>query len=205
MSTTLAAISPLFDALGRVPFVAGVLTKGTLLVLIAACLTRLLGRSPAAARHLVWSLAVGGLLLLPVMTQLPWRLELTTLAAARDAFAPEPTRVADNDHSKQAAMNADAPATPTQSSVARRPSPVAGSSSPVASRQSPVAIDPATFLILAWVAGILWMSGRLLVGVANVRRIVRRSVPADDDWQELVDDAQASIGAEANVRIVISA
>ena len=89
MSTTLAAISPLLDALGRVPFIAGVLTKGTLLVLIAACLTRLLGRSPAAARHLVWSLAVGGLLLLPVMTQLPWRLELTTLAAARDAFARE--------------------------------------------------------------------------------------------------------------------
>jgi hypothetical protein len=37
MSTTLAVISPLLDALGRVPFVAGVLTKGTLLVLIAAC------------------------------------------------------------------------------------------------------------------------------------------------------------------------
>src|SRR5689334_22916072 len=90
MSTTLAAISPLLDALGRVPFITGVLTKGTLLVLIAACLTRLLGRSPAAARHLVWSLAVGGLLLLPAMTQLPWRLELTTLASARQAFATAP-------------------------------------------------------------------------------------------------------------------
>jgi len=93
MSTTLAAISPLFDALGRVPFIAGVLTKGTLIVLVAACLTRLLSRSPAAARHLVWSLSVGGLLLLPVMTQLPWRLELTTLAAARDAGLVDDTHV----------------------------------------------------------------------------------------------------------------
>ena len=132
MSTTLAVISPLLDALGRVPFVAGVLTKGTLLVLIAACLTRLLGRSPAAARHLVWSLAVGGLLLLPVMTQLPWRLELTTLAAARDAFAPEPTLVATKNDSNQVTLNAGSPETATQSSVARRPSPVAGG------RQSPV-------------------------------------------------------------------
>ena len=203
MSTTLAAISPLLDALGRVPFIAGVLTKGTLLVLIAACLTRLLGRSPAAARHLVWSLAVGGLLLLPVMTQLPWRLELTTLAAARDAFAPAPgdpsvaersVLVAKNDRSKHLVMDAGSTATPTQLPVARRPSPVPGSSSPAASP-----------LILAWLAGMIWMFGRLLVGVANVRRIVRRSVAADDDWQELVEDARASIGAEAPVRIVISA
>src|SRR4029079_7640663 len=115
MSTTLAAISPLLDALGRVPFVAGVLTKGTLLVLIAACLTRLLVRSPAAADPLVWSLAVGGLLLLPVMTQLPWRLELTTLAAARDAFAPEQSPlVATRTHSNQVTLNAGSPTTEAQ-------------------------------------------------------------------------------------------
>ena len=211
MSTTLAAISPLLDALGRVPFIAGVLTKGTLLVLIAACLTRLLARSPAAARHLVWSLAVGGLLLLPAMAQLPWRLELTTLAAARDAFAPAPTAdpavAIATAKSTQLALDVESPATPTQSPVARRPSPVVGISSPAASRQSPVAspVDPATLLILAWLAGMAWMTGRLLVGVANVRRIVRRSVPADDDWQELVDEARASIGADADVRVVISA
>jgi HEAT repeat protein len=206
MSTTLAAISPFLDALGRLPFIAAVLTKGTLLLLIAACLTRLLGRSPAAARHLVWSLAVGGLLVLPVMARLPWRLELTTLAAARDAFAPEqPTPVATRIHSNQVKANSGSPSTEAQSPVARRPSPVAGSPSPQSPVPSPRRLDLATLLILAWIAGMAWMAGRLLVGVANVRRIVRRSVPADDDWQELVDDAQASIGAEANVRIVISA
>jgi HEAT repeat protein/beta-lactamase regulating signal transducer with metallopeptidase domain len=203
MSTTLAAILPLFDALGRVPFITGVLTKGTLIVLIAACLTRLLGRSPAAARHLVWSLSVGGLLLLPAMTQLPWRLELTTLAAARDAFAPAPppdpsvperhVLAAKNDHSMRAV-----PVAESVDDASNLPSP----QSPV---PSPRALNPATILTLIWLAGIAWMAGRLLVGVANVRRIVRRSVPADDDWQELVDDARASIGAEADLRIVISA
>ena len=148
MSTTLAAISPLFDALGRVPFIAGVLTKGTLIVLVAACLTRLLSRSPAAARHLVWSLSVGGLLLLPVMTQLPWRLELTTLAAARDAFAPAPPADPVNpervktDHSNQVVMEAGSP---TQSPVARRPSPAVRRQSPVASRQSSVQSIPRCF------------------------------------------------------------
>jgi len=210
MSTTLAAISPLFDALGRVPFIAGVLTKGTLIVLIAACLTRLLGRSPAAARHLVWSLSVGGLLLLPAMTQLPWRLELTTLAAARDAFAPAPPAdpvvtermvlVAKNDHAMRAV-----PSPASVNDASNLPSPQSPVPSPRSSVPSPRALNPATILTLIWLAGIAWMAGRLLVGVANVRRIVRRSVPADDDWQELVDDARASIGAEADVRIVISA
>src|SRR5215831_1792713 len=147
MSTTFAAISPLLDALGRVPLIAGVLTKGTLLVLIAACLTRLLGRSPAAARHLVWSLAVGGLLLLPVMTQLPWRLELTTLTAARDAFAPAPPAdpvvlkrpVREAQTTDGASFN-DASTLPSpQPSAASRQSPVASRLSSVASRQSPVA------------------------------------------------------------------
>jgi len=220
MSTTLAAaISPLLDALGRVPFIAGVLTKGTLLVLIAACLTRMLGRSPAAARHLVWALSVGGLLLLPAMTQLPWRLELTSLAAARDAFAPAPpadpsperlVRAAENDRAKQIALDAGstttpaptAPTAPTASLDEASPPP-----SPQSQVPSPLSLlsDPKTMLILAWLAGTLWMFGRLLVGVANVRRIVRRSAPTDgDDWQWLVEDAREAIGAEPRARIVIS-
>ena len=225
MSTTLAAISPLFDALGRVPFIAGVLTKGTLLVLIAACLTRMLVRSPAAARHLVWSLSVGGLLLLPAMTVIPWRLELTSLAAARDAFAPArpadpslPERlvlVVKNDQSTRTVMAVGSTATPASTATTASldqastpPSPQSPVSSPRFSVPSPQSSlsDSATMLTLAWLAGTLWMFGRLLVGVANVRRMVRRSVPADgDDWEELVEDARESMGAELRVRIVISA
>jgi len=90
MSPTITAISQVFDALGRVPLIVGALTKGTLLILIAVGLTRALSNAPAAARHLVWSLAVAGMLLLPVTTLIPWRLELTALAAARDALDVTP-------------------------------------------------------------------------------------------------------------------
>ena len=215
MSTTFAAISPLFDALGRVPFIAGVLTKGTLLVLIAACLTRLLGRSPAAARHLVWSLSVGGLLLLPAMTLIPWRLELTTLAAARDAFAPAPSAdpsvperlvlVVKNDQSKQIVTDAGSTATPTPTVAAESADDASSPPSPQSPTPSPRPMDPAMMLTLAWLTGMLWMLGRLLVGVANVRRIVRGSVPADGtEWQGLVDDARASMSSELSARIVIS-
>ncbi len=222
MGTTLAAISPLFDALGRVPFIAGVLTKGTLLVLIAAFLTRLLVRSPAAARHLVWSLSVAGLLLLPAMTVMPWRLELTTLAAARDAFAPAPPAdasahgrvvlVVKNKRAHQdatdvasAAATTDATSPLDESSSEPSPNrPLSAGTRPVPSPLTRLP-DAATMLTLVWLAGMLWMFGRLAVGVANVRRIVRDSVPADGDaWQRLADAARAAVGADPRARIVIS-
>ena len=51
MSTTITAISQLLDTLGRVPFIASVLTKGSLLILIAVGLTRLLAHAHAEQRR----------------------------------------------------------------------------------------------------------------------------------------------------------
>src|SRR5690349_5873880 len=86
MTASFAAVSQLVDALGHVPVVVGVLTKGSLLIVLAVGLTRALGRAPAAARHIVWSLSVAALLLLPATSWIPWRLELPMLGTARDAL-----------------------------------------------------------------------------------------------------------------------
>src|SRR5689334_8033424 len=86
MTASFAAISQLIDALDHVPVVVGVLTKGSLLIVLAVGLTRALSRAPAAARHIVWSLAVATLLLLPATSWMPWRLELPLLGTARDAL-----------------------------------------------------------------------------------------------------------------------
>jgi HEAT repeat protein/beta-lactamase regulating signal transducer with metallopeptidase domain len=211
MSPTITAISQVLDALGRVPLIVGALTKGTLLILIAVGLTRALSNAPAAARHLVWSLAVAGMLLLPVTTLIPWRLELTALATARDALdvTPPPTLpAAATQSSADVATVASPPLTavtqprPATSTSDQRQAAVA--ESPVPNPQSPVA-DPATLLLLAWTAGMLWMFGRLVVGVAAIRRIVRTATPADGPaWQALVESARAALGAGPTARIVIS-
>jgi HEAT repeat protein/beta-lactamase regulating signal transducer with metallopeptidase domain len=213
MSMTIAAISPLLDALGRVPFLAGILIRGTLLVLIALGLTRLLARAPAAARHLVWSLAVAGLLVLPATRLLPWHLELTALSAARDALAGGPAtasarpaiedRSATVTKSSPAFVSAAAEGAATLDKASRLPDrrPLA-SGSEITGRFR----DPATILTLLWIAGMAAMFGRLVAGVANVRRMVRTSVPADgDDWRSLVESARDAIGARPDARIVISA
>ena len=225
MSTTIAAISQLLDAFERVPFIAQVLTKGTLLVLIAVCLTRLLGRAPAAARHLVWSLSVAGLLLLPATRLIPWRLELAALTAARDALDVTPevgpeagaTRMSsrlDRSTPSRAGSATVAPnagaelSRPSQSVPAESlvPSPQSLQFSPQSLQSSPQRPDPATLLLVAWLAGTLWMAGRLLVGVVNVRRIVRQAVPADGaGWPSLIDQAGRALGVESRARVVISA
>lgn len=216
MSTLAAVISPVLDALARVPFMAGALTKGTLLVLIAMGLTRLLGRAPAAARHLVWSLSVVGLLLLPATVLMPWRIELPGLAAARSAFDPTPTarpavvggRERLDGRDESAGRPIASPASSVSLDAAGVPETLSRpelDAAPAVPSAFGAVRDPAILLIVAWLGGTLWMLARLVVGVANVRRTVRESVPADGaEWDALVESARRSIGAPAHVRIVIS-
>jgi HEAT repeat protein/beta-lactamase regulating signal transducer with metallopeptidase domain len=209
MSTTITAISQLLDALGRVPFITGVLTKGSLLILIAVGLTRLLARSPAAARHLVWTLSVAGLLLLPATALIPWRLELPVLGTARDAIVA-PVTVKLTASTETRAESPRAPIVPQSTSAGVEAATLAAESSPqspVPSPQSPSRRlpDPATILVMVWVAGMAWMLGWLVIGMANVRRMVRHAVPADGaDWDALVESARRSLGARPVARIVIS-
>ena len=226
------AIPQLLDALGRVPLVAQALTKGTLIVLIAVCLTRLLGRAPAAARHLVWALAVTGLLLLPAARFIPWRLELAALAAARDALAvsspaapsPRPGTESSGARAGPAGPGADARRSAatagantsiterapgqrlTAESRSRADSPRSRQRRFLASLGMTGTLDRAPVLLLAWLAGLFWMLGRLAVGVANVRRMVRQAVPAESgEWQPLIDAARDALGPAPRSRVVISA
>lgn len=209
MSTTITAVSQILDALDRVPVIASVLTKGSLLVLVAVGLTRILSRAPAAARHLVWSLSVAGLLLLPVATVIPWRLELTALAAARDAVSltTHPTPPVDTRRSAAPPVAPSIAAVENPTSSSEQATPAAGDQ-PVSARLRIVTDrlrDPATVLVLAWIAGVVWMLGRLLVGVANVRRMVRHGAPVTSaDWLALIDRTRQSLGVRQPVRIVIS-
>src|SRR5215207_5879388 len=145
MSPTITAVAQILGALDRVPFIVSVLTKGTLIVLIAVGLTRLLARAPAAARHLVWSLSVAGLLLLPATSLIPWRLELSTLAAARDAFSRTSRDVPPVD-----TRATPSPVSSTSDVVAlnsSEPERAVSTESPVPSPESPRLIDPSSILI----------------------------------------------------------
>ena len=212
MSTTITAVSQILDALDRVPFIVSVLTKGSLLVLVAVGLTRLLARAPAAARHIVWSLSVGGLLLLPATSLVPWRLELAALATARDAVSlttrPSPAGTRElAPPTVEAPARSIAPARVDDAAPSRESAAPAGSESTVLRLVIPVTPprDPATILVLVWITGVLWMLGRLAIGIANVRRMVHNATPVEGaEWQALIDSARGSLGSRPAARIVIS-
>src|SRR6266511_231872 len=53
-----------------IAFLADAFVKATVLLLLAALVTVFLRRSPASLRHLVWALACGGVLALPLASSL---------------------------------------------------------------------------------------------------------------------------------------
>jgi HEAT repeat protein/beta-lactamase regulating signal transducer with metallopeptidase domain len=222
MSSTLALISQLVEGIARVPFAIAVLTKGTLLVVLAICLTRLLGRAPAAARHLVWSLSVAGLLLLPASSWFPWQLELPALAVARDALgvrqsgSPSDARGRSNRAGDRlAAVAADEESTRNAERSPDGVTPATNDMTPSLTNEASLGlaaatsirrfIAPTTMLMVLWLGGVAWMLGRLVVGVAAVRGMVRRSVPAaGGEWDELMEDVRARLDVGPVAGVVIS-
>src|SRR5213078_3805885 len=61
-----------------IAILADAFVKATVLLVLAAVVTVFIRRSPAALRHLVWALACGGVLALPLASALlpMWRLNL---------------------------------------------------------------------------------------------------------------------------------
>ncbi|HEX2188455.1 MAG TPA: M56 family metallopeptidase, partial [Longimicrobiaceae bacterium] len=158
--------------------------RGSVLLLLAWGATRLVRRAPAAARHLVWCAALGGVVLLPVLGAVVPRWRVLP-AAARVPAMDAPTL------SAPAAPAASYPATdvvpaPLPSSVGEV---ATAPSVPAAMRpESPGAPDWRVLLLLAWAAGALLLVLRLGYGLARVWWLERRATEITDDaWVRTVD------------------
>ena len=63
--------------LGLVAMIVDSVFKGTALLLVAFMVARALLKAPAAARHLVWAVALVGVLVIPALSRaMPWKLEV---------------------------------------------------------------------------------------------------------------------------------
>ncbi len=166
---------------------AVILLKITGLLLIALAATLTMARASAGARHLVWLVALGALLLLPPLA----------------VWAPLPIRVLP----ELPALAADGPlvdaaaSTRTDRSVAR---PTTGGSSTTAAEAGGTPIvsmeswSVATLMLGLWALVGLGLIGRLGYGVWSVRRIVRRARPlAAPEWQAPLYEIADRLGLEA--------
>ncbi|HTV02065.1 MAG TPA: M56 family metallopeptidase [Luteitalea sp.] len=170
------------------------LVRMSVLLLLAWAVQRVLGRrASAAVRHLVWSLALGGVLLLPIVTAIvpSWTLEIRRIATPA-ATVPFASPVAD------ATPIAPLASLPRAEAIAPAPA-------------APVVPEPSSRINPLMVVGAIYLAGVALV-LAHVLRqrwqlwhVVRASTPvADGGWLELIVRCAAVMGVRDGVRLLRS-
>jgi beta-lactamase regulating signal transducer with metallopeptidase domain len=181
--------------------------KGVLIVALAAVATHLLRNAPAAARHLAWTLAFAGLLLLPLLSvALPaWRVpllpaDLLRIEVGIDDPAPGAPAV------EAAALPVAASSSPSSSLSSSPSSPSSPELSAVPAVRTETAegagdeqpgMPWAMMLAAAWAAGALAVLGTLALGMARLARTGRR-VRAVTGGR--IAEAAARLAARSGVR-----
>ncbi|WP_394841647.1 serine hydrolase [Pendulispora brunnea] len=158
-------------------FVANALRGAVLLGLALVAMPFLRGAS-AATRRLVLALALGGVLLVPIVSSITpsWHVEAPA-SVLRGVVIVDPAPVDD-------------------------PTPVvaAGDAPPVAVHREGARFDVARALACVWALGALLVLVRLGVGLVRTRAIVRRAAESAA-WSRTMARAQASMGVRAAVRV----
>jgi beta-lactamase regulating signal transducer with metallopeptidase domain len=185
---------------------ASLLGKGTLLLAAAGMAGVALRNASAAARHLVWTLSLGGLLALPLLSAaLPgWRLNVLPGPAQRTwtALPASPDKPIETATASPAAAVVDQTAAPRERTWK---TPVVPASAAVGGgwwTRLPGGIGLGLALYLLGAALVLgWIGAGQLV----LRRVARRaSAPSDPAWNGLLRDLAWMMDVEAPVRLLVS-
>lgn len=184
------------------PALLGLAVKGTVLLCAAWAGCWLLRRSSAATRHLVWSAALAGVLLLPVMSlSLPhWNVAWGRAAASRPAALPVPTAADQALPPKNALPMPTLPtpqAVPIPDAATDTPPPVAPK--PPDHRAFPIVTILPTVALSVWLLGVLSMLSQLAVGLGRIGRVRRQAAPLEAGQSQAAEAACRQLGLRRRV------
>ncbi len=178
------------------PLAVGLLAKVTLLLLSAALASLVLRRASAAARHLVWTAALVGVLLLPLTSAaLPsWNVALGRVAAASPTVLPAPPTPLPVEAAAPPSVTTPAPA-------------VMAPAPPDLPMPAPKPTVPAPFVwavtgLAVWLVGTLGLLTHLAVGLFRIGQMGRRAIPLEARAFQIAEAARQQIGLHRPVRFL---
>ena len=158
--------------------IAMLLTKATIILLLALGMTVVMQRASAGARHLVWLVTVAALLFVPALTA--WGpLPVRVLPALPSAVDQSSSIIGSKAHdTKTSRIDEPGVATPSSATNATRSGSVANATFSESALKNGISI-----LFLIWAAVVLVIAVSLGYATLVVRRIVNRARPLDTtDW-----------------------
>jgi beta-lactamase regulating signal transducer with metallopeptidase domain len=175
--------------------ILGAALRGTPLLLLAGAAALGWRRSSAAARHLMWLVAIASMLALPLLSAwLPaWR--VTVLPPTIVASAAEPEIVT----LPEAVAPAPMPVAPVQPSAAMATPVSITIEEPAAPR------DWGRIAFFVWCLGASLVALPMVLGHVRVRRLSKSARPAvDGAWGELAAVLPMQLGLAGRVRVLVS-
>lgn len=185
--------------------------RGTVVLILALGATRLMGRTSAAARHLIWATALAAVVLLPIASRLTptWQLlplPVPTSAPAVLAAPPAAAKAGAEDISAPVSTSALQPELTAASSVVRSsPAPAASFGRDV-DAMSLAPLGWSLTLALAWLAGACMLLIRLGLGAFRVSRVQKAAVEiTTESWVRSVDGLARQLRVGRRVTLLRSA
>jgi beta-lactamase regulating signal transducer with metallopeptidase domain len=183
--------------------VIGLIVKTSLLIGTAFAVNMLvLRKRSAASRHLVWTLSLGAILLLPVLSATVPTLSIPIRVAATEA-ATETTPIAIPEVSTSAlAVSATLGDLQTKASEPILRTAVDASA---AAQPATAPWTKASTAVAIYAAGVLLLALRLAHGRFTLHRLVQGSAEVQDpSWRTLLRECETSIGISQPVRLLRS-
>lgn len=186
--------------------------KGTLVLLVAGGLTFACRRASAAARHLVWSLALTSILVMPALSILlpAWKVaalgevmpQVMPRAAQSESLSSTPAPIARPERLSELTLTTQTHPAPPGDTPALPGFEPAASSGPEGAGAALNRAEPASFrfpgwLMLVWVLGACLIFTRLVIGTASVRRIARSA-------ERVTDPSRLSMARSISRRLGLS-
>jgi beta-lactamase regulating signal transducer with metallopeptidase domain len=174
-------------------FFTAVFIKGSILMIAAAAAVALMSRASAATRHFIWTLAVFGLLGLPlVATMVPaWEVAVPIASPETDAAIHVGRR---------------APITPTTTAATNRDAASTARVSDDSNARRDARLPWPVLLGVIYGVGALVLFARLLHQRSAARRLVREATAISErDWLSILDECAARMGVSRSVALRRSA